>query len=98
MPRTGIAVGRVVGANGVLVIAELLGFRVPLEVYPSHEGGLTLGSAHLSACRLQWRDRTGLSPASTPRVNKMNDKSRGLTLSTMAHTAMIEFRTVQLPR
>src|SRR5208282_5747600 len=41
--RTGMALGRVVGANGVAVIADLLGFRVPLEAYPNHEGGLTLG-------------------------------------------------------
>src|ERR1700722_3251056 len=45
MSRTGMAVGRVVGANGVMVIADLLGFRVPLEANPNHEGGLTLGSA-----------------------------------------------------
>jgi hypothetical protein len=48
MPRTGIAVGRVVGANGVVVIPDLLGFRVPLEAHPSHEEGLTLGPTYLT--------------------------------------------------
>src|SRR5690348_10473744 len=44
--RTGMAAGRV-GAKGVVVIADLRGFRVPLEASPIHEGGLTLGSALL---------------------------------------------------
>jgi hypothetical protein len=64
---------RLVGSSAqmVLVIAGLLGFRVPFEADLRTTRGVWLSAPEQG--RLQWRDRAGLSPASTPRVDKAND-------------------------
>jgi hypothetical protein len=65
---SGMGAGRVIGTEGSktdLVSCDMLfslGFRVPVEVYSFKKEGLTAILTPRCANRLQWRDRTGISP------------------------------------
>jgi hypothetical protein len=56
----------------------------PARGRPDHEGGLALSPVPQHTSRLQWRDRAGLSPASTLRLDTVEDRERARTVSSTA--------------